>query len=279
MSLITSLSNPKIKQVRRLQQRKYRRESGLAFVEGIRHVGEALEASSRAGLGLEVDSLYYAPDLLDSEYADGLVRQAQADGVACYPLSPEVFTSISSKENPPGLLALIRPRYEALDNLNPQNFPWGVALVSPQDPGNIGTISRTLDSAGASGLLILEGGADPYHPSAVRASMGALFWHPVVEASFADFALWARQEGYTIYGSSARGSLDYRQVGRYRQPAILLLGSERQGLTSEQISQCDVLLRLPMQGRVSSLNLAVAAGVLLYAMSEITTSAGVSRPE
>jgi TrmH family RNA methyltransferase len=266
--MITSLSNPKIKQVRSLQQRKHRRESGLALVEGIHHVGEAVEAFEQAATGPEIDSIFYAPALLDSEYAQGLVRQAQVSDIACYALTPEVFSSISSKNNPTGLLALVRPRSHRLVDIHSQGFPWGVALVSPQDPGNIGTISRTIDAVDASGLLLLDGGADPYHPSAVRASMGALFWHLVVESSFADFVQWARREGYTIYGSSARGSLDYRQAELYRRPAILLLGSEREGLDADQVAQCDVLLRLPMRGRASSLNLAVAAGVLLYAMSD-----------
>ncbi len=143
-----------------------------------------------------------------------------------------------------------------------------MALVAPQDPGNIGAILRTIDAVGASGLLLLDSSASPYHPNAVRASMGTLFWHPVVQASFPDFAGWARGSGYTIYGTSAHGSLDYRHVERYARPAILLLGSERQGLSPDQVACSDFLLQLPMRGRASSLNLAVAAGVLLYAMLE-----------
>jgi len=161
-----------------------------------------------------------------------------------------------------------------LSELGPDNFRWGVALFAPQDPGNIGTILRTIDGAGASGLLLLDdpqeglSSADAYHPNAVRASMGTLFWYPVVISSFADFAGWARQNGYHVYGTSAHGSTDYREVESYPRPCILLMGSEREGLTPGQVALCQVLIRMPMRGHATSLNLAVATGVMLYAMLE-----------
>ena len=155
-----------------------------------------------------------------------------------------------------------------LADLNPENFPWAVALVDPQDPGNLGTILRTIDAVGASGLLLLDSNIDAYHPGAVRASMGSLFWHPVVHASFAEFELWSRRLGYSVYGTSAHGSLDYRLVEKYKTPRVLLMGSERQGLSQEQAEICDALIRLPMLGKSTSLNLGVAAGVMLYAMFE-----------
>lgn len=261
MVTLTSPSNPKLKQVRALRtQRKQRDETGLCVVEGIRHVGEALQA------GVQVAYLCYAPDLLGSEFGRQLVADQQRLGVPCFVVTGQVFESLADKENPQGLLAVVHQPRHALRDLTPDNFPWGVALVAPQDPGNIGTILRTVDAVGASGLLLLEDSADAYAPAAVRASMGTVFSYPVVRASFGEFTGWARGQGYHIYGSSARGSLDYRQMPEYPSPCLLLLGSERQGLSQEQSAVCEVLLRLPMQGRASSLNLAVAAGVLLYAM-------------
>jgi TrmH family RNA methyltransferase len=151
-----------------------------------------------------------------------------------------------------------------LSGLTPRSFPWGVALVEPQDPGNVGTILRTIDAVGASGLILLEDSVDPYHATAVRASMGVLFWHPVVTASFVEFVGWARNGGYHVYGTSAHAERDYREVELYRRPLILLMGSEREGLLDEQAAICEQLVRLPMTGRVTSLNLAVATGVMLY---------------
>jgi TrmH family RNA methyltransferase len=260
--VLTGRNNPKIKQIRTLRQRKGRDETGLFLVEGIRHIGEAVEARA------QIETLCYAPGLLTSTFAKELVETQQASGTLCLALEAEVFTSLADKENPQGLLAVVHKPTWTLNQLNPENFPWGVALLAPQDPGNIGTILRTLDAVGASGLLLLENSADPYHPSAVRASMGALFWYPVVQTSFVDFIRWAKAKSYTIYGTSAHGSTDYRSVEHYQLPLILLLGSEREGLSPEQAGQCDRLLRLPMRGRVTSLNLAVAAGVMLYDMLE-----------
>ncbi len=266
MTLITSRSNPKIKLARQLRQRKHRQDTGLLLVEGIHHVGQAVEAAAAPETGLTIDSLYYAPDLLTSDYAQGLIEEAARSGVNCHTVSAQVFASLSDKENPQGILAVAHLPRRSITDLSPDNFPWGVALVSPQDPGNIGTILRTLDAVEASGMLLLDDSADPSHPGAVRASMGALFWHPVVQASFAEFAAWSSQHGYHVYGTSAHGSEDYRHVQGFERPMVLLLGSEREGLTADQAAHCQHLLRLPMHGRVSSLNLAVAAGIILYEM-------------
>jgi TrmH family RNA methyltransferase len=261
MTNISSRSNPRIKHIRSLlQQRKMRRATGLFVVEGIRHVGEAVQSGAR------LEYLCYAPDLLTSEFASQLIEQQSARGLPCLSVAADVFADLAEKDNPPGILAVVQQPSLNLEQLTPSQHPWLVALVAPQDPGNIGTILRTIDAVGASGLLLLDASADPYHPSAVRASMGTLFWHPVVMAEFTDFAAWAARQDYTIYGTSAHAARDYRQVERYRSPRILLMGSERQGLTPDQAAICHELLSLPMKGRATSLNLAVATGVMLYAM-------------
>lgn len=271
MDLITSRSNSKIKPVRALRRGKKRRESGLFLVEGIRHVGEAVAAAStftetvapKITASMAVESIFYAPDLLTSDFARALIRRQAAGGIPCYATTADVFISMAGKQHPQGILAVVRSHPFDLTVIEPVNFPWGVALIAPQDPGNVGTILRTIDAVGASGLILLDGGADPYHPSSVRASMGALFWYPIVTASFADFAQWANAHAYNVIGTSAHGSADYQSVD-YRRPLILLMGSERDGLTPEQAALCGRLIRIPMQGRATSLNLAVAAGILLY---------------
>jgi TrmH family RNA methyltransferase len=262
MTTLTSKSNPRLKQIRLLRQRKARLDSGLFLVEGIRHVGEAIES------GAQVEYFCYAPEQLTSAFAINLIRQQELLGVPCLAVATDVFATLADKENPQGILAVVRQPQYSLEGLSPHNFPWGVALVAPQDPGNIGAILRTIDAVGASGLLLLEQSADAYHPNAVRASMGSLLRHPVVKAGYDTFVGWARRWGYSLYGTSAHGSLDYRHAGLFKQPCILVLGSERQGLSPEQAAACDELLRVPMHGKVTSLNLAVAAGVMLYRMLE-----------
>lgn len=267
MELITSRSNSKIKQARAIKKSPAHKSNRLFLVEGIRQVGEALEAAA-AGTGFEVIAIFFVPDQLTSPFGRQLITDAQTTGISCHAVTLPVFESLVERENPQGILAVARYPNRNLEDLNPGNFPWGVALVAPQDPGNIGSIIRTIDAVGASGLLLLDGGAEAYHPGAVRASMGMVFWYPVVPASFAQFIDWAGRWNYTIYGTSAHGEATCHPGERFALPRVLLMGSERQGLTEDQRVTCHKVLRLPMKGRATSLNLAVATGVLLYAMMQ-----------
>jgi len=259
---LTSPGNPVVKLARSLKQRKTRAQTGLFLVEGVLHTGEAVAA------GWEVAHILYAPDLLSSNFARDLVADQAARGVRCQALSASVFGSIAEKENPQGILALVRQRHWNLDEIDPASSGRGVALISPQDPGNVGTILRTMDAVGVGWIALLDGGVDPFHPSAVRASMGALFWRPIIEASFAAFTVWARESGCRLVGASAHGTLDYRQSAIGDEPWILVLGGEQKGMTQDQTAACDLLVRIPMHGRASSLNLAVAASVLMYGLME-----------
>jgi RNA methyltransferase, TrmH family len=271
MTTLTSRNNPKIKLVHQLlRQRKERERSGLFVAEGIRHIGEAVAAHAR------VEYICYAPGILTSEFAYKLIDEQSQHGIPCFAVEDDTFTGMAGKDNPQGILAVIHMPQFQLDKLSVKDLAWSVALVAPQDPGNIGAILRTIDAVGASGLLLLDDPgndqycADPYHPSSVRASMGSIFWYPLVSANFSDFVGWVRGNGVRVYGTSAHAAQDYRQVERFDQPLVVLMGSEREGLTPEQSAVCDVMLKIPMQGRVTSLNLAVATGIMLYTIFDRT---------
>ena len=259
--IITSRSNPKVKQARALRQRKERDATGLFLVEGIAHVGAALDA------GAHLEYILQAPDLLKSEFAKQLLAQAAARSIPCFELSEDVFNSLSDKDHPAGLLAVARKPITNYQLLITNHQSCFIALLSPQDPGNLGAILRTIDAVNASGLILLDGGTDPYHPNAVRASLGAVFYKPVVSITFAEFVAWAKQNRFNIVGTSAKAAQDYRTAD-YKRPLILLMGSEQKGLSAEQLAACDYAVRIPMSGKVSSLNLAVATGVMLYAVRE-----------
>ncbi|MBT3712744.1 MAG: RNA methyltransferase [Anaerolineae bacterium] len=257
---LNSRNNPLIKQLRSLNRRKSRTETGLFLVEGIHHIGVAIEAD------WDVNTIIYVPELLKSEYARDLISASTKKGIRCQSASPDIFRSLAGKENPQGILAAIQQRDFSLSALI--NFQRGAAIVAPQDPGNLGTILRTLDAVGADGLLLLDGGVDLYHSKAVRASMGALFWKPVVRTSFDDFLAWTKENTHKVIGTSARGRSDLKSLNLDNESWVLLLGSEQKGLSPKQISACDTLISLPMRGHGTSLNLAVAAGVLLYGLME-----------
>ncbi len=257
---LTSLSNPLVKQARTLRQKKVRADTGLFLVEGIHHVGEAAEA------GWDIQSVLYAPDLLTSDFARELIAGLEQKGVRTQPVSASVMESLAEKDNPVGILAMVRQRRIALADFPATGVSSAVGLVSPQDPGNVGSILRTMDAVGTDALFILDGGVDVYHPSVVRASMGTLFWKPVLQAGFNEFLDWSHQTGLKLVGTSAHAMIDYREVN-ISGPWVLILGSEQKGLSSVQQSACDMTVSLPMRGRASSLNLSVAAGILLYEWS------------
>jgi RNA methyltransferase, TrmH family len=258
--LITSLTNPLVKQARALHHKKARLESGTFLVEGIHHVGEAVEA------GWEVGSILYAPELLTSTFARDVIGRL---GSKSQPVSASVMQSMADKDNPQGILAIVRQKQTRIAELTHSAVPGvqkikcAAALVSPQDPGNVGTILRTLDAVGADALFLLDGGVELYHPTVIRSSMGTIFWKPIIQTSFNEFVTWARNGNYQLIGTSAHGDVAYQTLVP-QVPWILVLGSEQKGLSTTQTNACDIAISLAMKGRVSSLNLAVAAGVLLY---------------
>jgi TrmH family RNA methyltransferase len=253
--LITSLSNPLVRQVRLLSQRKVRKETGRFLVEGLHAVGAALEA------GWRIAAVLHAPDLLASEFAEQVVQRASSEGIRTEAVSRAVLTAVAGKDNPQGLLAIVEQKHHGLEQIVVSTL--AVALHEPQDPGNVGAILRTLEAVGGEALFLLDGGVDPYHPTAVRASMGALFWVPAVSLSAADFFTWRNNRDLHLVGSSAHGGADYRALA-YRKPCVLVLGNEQKGLPASLRDACDAVVRIPMRGHASSLNLSAAAAVMLY---------------
>jgi len=254
--IITSLANPTIKALRALKQRKARDEQGRYLIEGIRPVAEAIQC------GAPLEMLIVAPDLLSSAFAHDVITTYAAEGGKILTVSAAVFTSLTEKEHPQGLAAVGLIRYTPLSELPSATVGW-VALVEVADPGNLGTVLRTADGAGFSGVILVGTTTDPFDPAAVRASMGALFSQPIVRTDWRDLLAWCRQRQITLVGSSDRGACDYR-TSPYSRPLVLVLGSERHGLSDEQLADCDLVVRIPMRGRSDSLNLAVAAGILMY---------------
>jgi len=255
--IISSHTNPRIKEIRSLRRRQEREQAGLFFIEGIRLVTEAVQ------LGADIEALVVAPELLKSQFGQEVVRTEQERGTSYIEVTADVFRSISVKDGPQGIGAVVRQRWKSLDQVRLSNKDYWVALDAAQDPGNIGTIMRTGDAFGSVGVLLLGNCADPYDPTALRASMGAIFSQRLVKASFADFAHWKQHHNYYVTATSKAAPHDYRKIS-YLLPMVLLMGSERLGLSREQQAICDLMVSIPMVGRSDSLNLAVATGIVLY---------------
>jgi TrmH family RNA methyltransferase len=255
--VISSRSNTRIKNIRRLHNRKARQQSGLFLIEGLRLVMEAMQ------MGASLESLIYAPELLISKQGRALVAEQSREGIDCLEVSAAVFRSVAVKDNPQGIAAVVKQQWQTLDDVRPGEALCWIALDGAQDPGNLGSILRTGDAVGAAGVILLGDTTDPYHPTALRASMGAIFAQCLVRADFTAFVKWAKRHDYTLVGAAGDAPTSYRDAD-YRRPLVLLLGSEREGLSPEQRAACDVLVSLPMVGRSDSVNLAVATGIILY---------------
>ncbi|MGI8826168.1 MAG: TrmH family RNA methyltransferase [Chloroflexota bacterium] len=248
-----------MKRIRALRQRKERDRSGLFFVEGIRIVGEALEVEA------PIEECVVAPDLLTSDFARRVLHRLQDFGVPVLEVTSSVFQTLSLRDNPQGIGAVIRQGWDDLHAVRPGGELCWIALTGVQDPGNLGAILRTSDAVGGAGVVLIGATADPYDPGAIRASMGAIFSQRLVRCSLDDLRGWKAGCGWHVVGTSDAASVVYREAS-YDAPLLLLMGSEREGLSREEMTLCDRVVRIPMMGRSDSLNLAVAAGVMLYEM-------------
>jgi len=255
--IISSSANTRIKQIRKLRERKERQQSGLFLVEGLRIVAEAIQT------GAPVVELVIAPDLLVSEFGRNLAASQQAAGTPVHEVTSSVFESLSTKEGPQGIAAVVQQQWASLDTIRPDSDADWIAIDAVQDPGNLGTILRTNDAVGGLGVVLLDHSTDPYDPGTVRASMGAVFSQRLIRTDLTTFTAWKKRTAIPIAGAAGSAAQDYHDY-RYPTPCLLLMGSERLGLSEKHLAICDAVVSIPMVGRSDSLNLAVAAAVILY---------------
>ncbi len=256
-ALISSPGNPLLKRIRKLRLRKHRDAEDALFVEGIAPVWQALES------GAEVEVVVTAPDLLTSARARDLVSSLGARDTRVVEVTAEAFASVADRDHPAGLGAVVRTPARSLAGLVTGPASLVVALHEVGNPGNLGTIVRTADAAGAAGIVVTGASADPWHPAAVKASMGTVFSTAVVTAPLEELTTWARERGLPVVATSARGAVDHWDA-TFPAPSVLLFGSEATGLPPEVLDAADLVVRIPQEGAASSLNLAVAAGILIY---------------
>ena len=255
---VTSAANPVVKRVRLLADRKHRRRQHAFVVEGLQPVWRAVTA------GRELEMLLVAPELLVSAPATAMVDDLERNGVPVTRLSAELFRRLSDRDGPAGLAAIVRGGVGGLAELAVTADSVFVVLHEPQNPGNIGTIIRTADAAGAAGVILLGNSADPLSGVAIKASMGSLFALPVVAAAEpADLLAWATANGLRLVAMAGGGAVELWQAELPR-PMLVLLGNEGSGLPETLLAAADQAVRIPMTGTAESLNVAAAAAVVLY---------------
>jgi TrmH family RNA methyltransferase len=255
---VTSLANPLVKDIRSLALKKFRDQQGLFLAEGLKLVIDALDR------GWAIRTLVFAKSALGNPAVEKVAARTVAAGADVLETTEKVLGAITRRDNPQTVIGVFAQQTLPLTKVAPKGDDVWVALDRVRDPGNLGTIMRTVDAVGARGVILVGETTDPYSPEAVRATMGSVFAVPVVRASAEAFCAWCRGSGARIVGTHLEGAVDYRSIDYARRPTVLLMGNEQQGLTAELAAACDVLVRIPQAGRADSLNLSVATGVMLY---------------
>lgn len=252
METITSPQNPAVKLARSLALKKHRQETGLFFVEGI----EVLAMASRSN---------WQPHTLfvrNGAKTLALTDWATAAGARCLMAGDAVMRVLSAQNNPSDAIAIMHQQMAAPPRQPDPSDVW-IVLEDIRDPGNLGTILRTADAAGAAGVILAGQTCDPFSREAVRASMGSIFAMPAARATRDELLALAGAWPGDVVGTHLKGSVDYRRAG-YREPVLLVMGNEGAGLSDEVAAAASKLVRIPMAGKLDSLNLAVATALMLY---------------
>lgn len=253
MTTITSFSNPKIKNLLKLiKKRKKQQEDDLIIIEGQREIELAWQS------GVKIKEMFYSPECSKQE-----LKLKKAD-FPIFTVNQEIFTKISFKDNPDGLLVLAsRPKKIKLSKIKLLNKPLILVLEGIEKPGNLGAILRTADSAGVDAILISQERTDIYNPNVIRASLGSVFSKQIAVASQEEIFSWLKDKNISIVATVVDTSKNYTEIN-YKKGIALLMGEEHLGLSKEWQEKADEKVKIPMKGLVNSLNVSVSASIVIY---------------
>jgi TrmH family RNA methyltransferase len=254
---ISSLQNPRVKQLVKLRDRRPRDEAGVFLVEGYREIRRALEKD------VKLRELYYAPAWFLGENEPALLEQAAAAGAGLFELTKEAFAKVAYRERPDGLLAVAPQWKRQLADLTLKPNPFLLVVEAIEKPGNLGTILRSADAAGCDAVIVCDPVTDIFNPNVVRASTGVLFSVPVVVEESTRVLAWLKEKGVRTVATTPAAEKLYSDVD-LRGPLAIVMGSEQYGLSEFWLKHADVPVRIPMAGQADSLNVAMATIITLF---------------
>ena len=254
---ITGFSNPLLKEVRALREKKLRKRAGRFLAEGLRIMTEARDA------GFLPEMVFRVKDREVHSLEIALETDVLAAGGDVVETSADIMSKLSGKDNAQALVGVYRDHATELADIDRATSPIWLVAQAMRDPGNLGTMLRTGDAIGAGGLILVDDCTDPFSVEAVRASMGAVFTQKIVQCRWEEFLPWLRGGAGQLVGTSLQTDVDY-QAAAYDAPCFILTGNEAQGLPDAYEAQCDLLVKMPMRGKADSLNAAVATAVMGY---------------
>jgi TrmH family RNA methyltransferase len=254
---ITGFSNPTVKFLRSLRDKKHRKREQRFLAEGLRLLTDARES------GRLPEMLVMAEGRDDHPLLAALEADVIAAGGEVIETSEDILAKITGKENPQAVAGVFAEFDTSLASLDRSSAKIWLVAQALRDPGNLGTMLRTGDAVGAGGLILIDDCADPFSVEAVRASMGAVFTQSVAQARWEDFIAWLRAGEGQLVAASLRDAQPYRGAP-YQAPCFIMVGNESRGLPEAYEDACDLRVTVPMKGRADSLNAAVAGAVLAY---------------
>jgi TrmH family RNA methyltransferase len=228
------------------------------YLEGLRLCEEGLRS------GLKIQSVIYSEQLTRKDRAANLIHELESIAAKTASVSEKLLESISYTKTPQGIVVIAQRPTSGRQALATNDNPLLVILHRINNPVNVGAILRTAEAAGATGVITTKGTADPFSPKALRGAMGSAFRLPIwIGAAYTDAIGWCRQNQTQSICADVRGTRNYSEVD-WTRPTAIVLGAESAGLTAEEVALADEAIRIPMKGATESLNVAVAAGILLY---------------
>ncbi|MFT3783446.1 MAG: RNA methyltransferase [Nibricoccus sp.] len=254
---ITSLQNPRVKQLVKLRDRRPRDEAGVFLVEGYREIRRALEKN------VPLKELYFSPDWFLGENEPALIEKAAAAGAQVFELSKDAFSKVAYRERPDGLLAVAPQWKRTLADLALPEQPFFLVVEAIEKPGNLGTILRSADAAGVNAVIVCDPVTDIFNPNVVRSSTGVLFSVPVVVAESEPVRAWLREKKIRAVATTPSATALYTDTD-LRGSLAIVMGSEQYGLSDFWLKESDTRVRIPMAGQADSLNVAMATIITLF---------------
>ncbi|MGJ7027090.1 TrmH family RNA methyltransferase [Petrimonas sulfuriphila] len=253
--LITSLQNPSVKNIVKLAKSRERKEQQLFVIEGARELSLALQSD------YIVESVYVCWEMFEKTKYPGVLDSMEEKNVL--DISPEVFGKIAYRENSDGVVAIAKPKLHKLEYIKLSANPFVIVLEAVEKPGNLGAILRTADAAAVDAVVVCDPQTDLYNPNVVRSSVGGIFTVQTAVCSSADAAAWLKANNISSYAAELQAAEFYQDID-FCMPSAIVMGTEAEGLTGFWLKNATKRIKIPMRGKIDSLNVSVSTAVLTF---------------
>ncbi|MEA4996692.1 MAG: RNA methyltransferase [Petrimonas sp.] len=253
--LITSLQNPSVKNIVKLAKSRERKEQQLFVIEGARELSLALQSD------YIVESVYVCWEMFEKTKYPSVLDSMEEKNVL--DISPEVFGKIAYRENSDGVVAIAKPKLHKLEYIKLSGNPFVIVLEAVEKPGNLGAILRTADAAAVDAVVVCDPQTDLYNPNVVRSSVGGIFTVQTAVCSSADAAAWLKANNISSYAAELKAAEFYQDID-FRMPSAIVMGTEAEGLTGFWLKNATKRIKIPMRGKIDSLNVSVSTAVLTF---------------